>query len=155
VIDRHQEGKSRVHSDRSIGSALVFERLWHELGIGELIGQVLDIDWRFEFDVEWLVFLTALQRLMVSAPAEPRMSANRTSVSQGPKRLSYVSFTAPLGSWGSRYACRDVKSVLESRPIYNKDGDTIRGRVFCSLLAEMLMKELRSGLGFASKVLRW
>ena len=62
VIDLHQEGKLRVQSDLSIGPALVFERLWRELGIAEGIGEVL-APRRFEFDVERAVFLTVLHRL--------------------------------------------------------------------------------------------
>ena len=37
---------------------------------------------------------------------------------------------------------RSVKSVLETRPIYHKCDETIRGHVFCSFLALMLLKEL-------------
>ena len=51
VIDLHREGALKVHSDRSIGPALVFQRLWGELGIAEVIGQVL-ADRNFELDVE-------------------------------------------------------------------------------------------------------
>ena len=40
----------------------------------------------------------------------------------------------------------DGKWVLETRPIYHKCDDTIRGHVFCSVLALMLMKELLSRL---------
>jgi hypothetical protein len=41
---------------------------------------------------------------------------------------------------------RSMNSVLETRPIYNKCNDTIRGHVFCSFLALVLMKELQSRL---------
>jgi transposase len=37
---------------------------------------------------------------------------------------------------------RSLKSVLSTRPIYHKCDDTIRGHVFCSFLAMVLMKEL-------------
>jgi hypothetical protein len=63
VIDLHKEGKLKVHSDVSIGPTLVFQRLWQELGIAEVIQQVL-ADRRFTFDVERAVFLTVLHRLM-------------------------------------------------------------------------------------------
>jgi len=35
-----------------------------------------------------------------------------------------------------------VKSVLETRPIFHKVDETIRGHVFCSFLALVLRKEL-------------
>lgn len=38
---------------------------------------------------------------------------------------------------------RNMKSVLETRPIYHKRDETIRGHVFCSFLAIKLLKELK------------
>jgi hypothetical protein len=57
--------------------------------------------------------------------------------------------------WMVEQAFRAVKSVLETRPIYHKCDDTIRGHVFCSFLALMLMKELLSRLEAAGKVFEW
>ena len=37
VIDLHRQGSVRVDSDVSIGPALVFGRLWQQLGIAEVI----------------------------------------------------------------------------------------------------------------------
>jgi len=39
---------------------------------------------------------------------------------------------------------RSMKSILETRPVFHKCDDTIRGHVFCSFLALMLIKELQS-----------
>ena len=39
---------------------------------------------------------------------------------------------------------RSMKSILETRPIFHKCNDTIRGHVFCSFLALLLIKELES-----------
>ena len=41
---------------------------------------------------------------------------------------------------------RCLKSVLETRPIYHKRDDTIRGHVFCSFLALVLLNELQTRL---------
>lgn len=41
---------------------------------------------------------------------------------------------------------RSLKSLLDTRPIYHRCDDTIRGHVFCSFLALLLMKELQSRL---------
>jgi len=62
VLDLHKQGKLQAVRDLSIGPALVFERLWRELGIDEVISQVLS-GRRYEFDVERAVFLTVLHRL--------------------------------------------------------------------------------------------
>lgn len=63
VIDLHRQGAVQVESDLSIGPALVFGRLWQELGIAEVIGQAL-ADRHFGFEVERAVFLTVLHRLL-------------------------------------------------------------------------------------------
>ena len=39
---------------------------------------------------------------------------------------------------------RTMKSILETRPIYHKCTETIRGHVFCSFLALCLRKDLAS-----------
>ena len=44
--------------------------------------------------------------------------------------------------WMVEQSFRSVKSVLETRPIYHKCDETIRGHVFCSFLALMLLKEI-------------
>jgi len=41
------------------------------------------------------------------------------------------------------YLFRSLKSVLNTRPIYHQNDDSIKGHVFCSFLALMLMKELQ------------
>jgi transposase len=48
--------------------------------------------------------------------------------------------------WMVEQAFRTVKGILETRPIYHKCDDTIRGHVFCSFLSLLLMKELYSRL---------
>jgi transposase len=47
-----------------IGPALIFERLWQQTGIGEVLGKLL-AGRRFEFDVDRAIFMTVLHRLMV------------------------------------------------------------------------------------------
>ena len=59
-------GKSDISADSlKIGPALVFERLWKETGIQKAIKRQL-ASRNFDFDVERAIFLTVLQRLMVS-----------------------------------------------------------------------------------------
>ena len=55
--------------------------------------------------------------------------------------------------WMVESVFRQVKSILDTRPIYHKTDETIRGHVFCSFLALVLRKELdrhleRSGLNY-------
>jgi transposase len=59
-------GKSELQAEaRKIGPALIFQRLWDELGIAKVLKELL-ADRFFSFDVERAVFLTVLHRLMVS-----------------------------------------------------------------------------------------
>ncbi|MFO8073208.1 MAG: IS1634 family transposase [Polyangia bacterium] len=45
--------------------------------------------------------------------------------------------------WMVEHLFRTVKSILDTRPIYHKWDETIRGHVFCSFLALILMRELQ------------
>jgi transposase len=44
--------------------------------------------------------------------------------------------------WMVEHTFRDMKSVLDTRPVFHKLDETIRGHVFCSFLALVLKKEL-------------
>ena len=46
--------------------------------------------------------------------------------------------------WVVEDIIRTSKSILETRPIYHKRDETIRGHVFCSFLALLLKQELES-----------
>lgn len=50
---------------------------------------------------------------------------------------------------------RSMKSLLETRPIYHKCDETIRGHVFCSFLALVLRKELQDRLEGKGRSLEW
>ena len=58
--------RSQVNaSAKKIGPALIFERIWQELGINKVIKELL-FDRKYEFDVERAIFLTVLHRLFAS-----------------------------------------------------------------------------------------
>jgi hypothetical protein len=50
---------------------------------------------------------------------------------------------------------RSVKSILQTRPIWHKCDETIRGHVFCSFLALILLKELLSRLEERGGEVEW
>jgi len=50
---------------------------------------------------------------------------------------------------------RSAKTLLETRPIYHKCDETIRGHVFCSFLALVLRKELQDRLEAKGHKLEW
>jgi transposase len=57
--------------------------------------------------------------------------------------------------WQVEQVFRDLKSVLDTRPIFHKRDETIRGHVFCSFLAMALRKELDRRLETAGHQFEW
>jgi len=57
--------------------------------------------------------------------------------------------------WMVEETFRSMKSVLETRPIYHKRDETIRGHVFCSFLALLLRRELEQRLENSGQRLEW
>lgn len=57
--------------------------------------------------------------------------------------------------WHVEQVFRDIKSVLETRPIFHQRDETIRGHVFCSFLALVLRKELDRCLDQAGHHFEW
>ncbi|HEY9069629.1 MAG TPA: IS1634 family transposase [Candidatus Ozemobacteraceae bacterium] len=72
---------------KKIGPALIFERLWKELGIGQVLRGLLS-QRKFEFDVERAVFLSVLHRLFVSGSDRSCDKWHRDYVVQGVEGLS-------------------------------------------------------------------
>ena len=57
--------------------------------------------------------------------------------------------------WMVEHVFRDVKSILETRPVYHKVDETIRGHVFCSFLALVLRKELDMRMEAMGEIVEW
>jgi len=57
--------------------------------------------------------------------------------------------------WQVERVFRDIKTLLETRPIFHKRDDTIRGHVFCSFLALILRKELERRLELSGHFFEW
>jgi transposase len=57
--------------------------------------------------------------------------------------------------WTVEQAFRTMKSVLNTRPIFHRRTETIRGHVFCGFLSLILMKELKTRLAKKGWKLEW
>lgn len=57
--------------------------------------------------------------------------------------------------WRVERLFRDTKSLVRTRPIYHKLDETIRGHVFCSFLALMVLRELDRCLEQAGVAVEW
>ena len=71
VLDAAGRVPAHAMPGRRIGAALVFDRLWRELGIDRVFRKLLH-DRKFEFDVERVVFVSVLHRLL--APGSDRQA---------------------------------------------------------------------------------
>ena len=57
--------------------------------------------------------------------------------------------------WTVKDIFRTAKSIMDTRPIYHRCNETIRGHVFCSFLALLLKTELERRLKFANLQCEW
>jgi transposase len=57
--------------------------------------------------------------------------------------------------WQVEHTFRSMKSVLETRPVYHRLDETIKGHVFCSFLALMLKKEIHRRLEDSGHSFEW
>lgn len=69
VLGAHAEGDTLTVGARIIGPALIFERLWQELGIDAVLASLAG-ERRFGFSLERAVFVSVLHRLF--APGSDR-----------------------------------------------------------------------------------
>lgn len=57
--------------------------------------------------------------------------------------------------WQVEHIFRDAKSLLDTRPVFHKRDETIRGHVFCSFLALVLKKELYRRIEATGNSFEW
>lgn len=57
--------------------------------------------------------------------------------------------------WMVEKAFRTMKSILDSRPVWHKCDETIRGHVFCSFLSIVLMKHMQDAFDDAGHSIEW
>jgi transposase len=112
-------GKSDVSaSAKRIGPALIFERLWKELGIKEVIKSLL-ADRRFEFDVERAIFLTVVHRLFISGSDRSCDKWRRDYVIKGVDGLDLHHLYRAMAFVGEEVA--DQKDATPFSPRCTKD----------------------------------
>jgi transposase len=108
-------GKSELLAKaRKIGPALIFERLWEDLGIGKVLKDLLKDRW-FSFDVERAVFLTVLHRLMVSGSDRSCEKWRRDYVIRGVDDLSLHHFYRAMAFLGEEILDQDDATPFSPR----------------------------------------
>ena len=85
---------------------------------------------------------------------EPRYDGKwvlQTNLADAPKLIA----SAYKELWMVENLFRTMKSILETRPIYHKRDETIRGHVFCSFLALLLKRALEQRLEAKGETWEW
>jgi hypothetical protein len=89
------------------------------------------VEWESRFDGKWV------------------LQTDREDLSTDEVALKYKQL------WMVEEMFRTAKTLLETRPIYHKCDETIRGHVFCSFLALVLRKELQDRLEAMGDKFEW
>ena len=118
------------HGDKSLVGNKGYRKYLHAEGPKFTIDEE-KVKWEERFDGKW-VLQSDLEE----------MSAEDTA-------LQYKQL------WMVEEMFRTVKTLLETRPIFHKCDETIRGHVFCSFLALLLRKELQDRLEAQGDKLEW
>ncbi len=109
VIDAHRRGDAPVIGVRRIGPGMIFERLWRETGLTEIIEHLL-AGRKFKFPVERAVFVTVLNRLF--APGSDRSAASGCKTTGSPRPTSWISITSivPWPGWVKSYPMHNKRA---------------------------------------------
>lgn len=143
VLDAHSRGDSVTTRTRSIGTALVFERLWAECGIGAVLRDMLR-DRRFEFALERAVFMTVLHRLFVSGSDRAAERWMREQAIAGTEDLSLHHLYRTMGFLGEPLQEQPPPSRLAGRKKTAKtDPSTFDLRTRKDLIEEELFARRR------------
>ena len=118
------------HGDKSLVGNKGYRKYLHTEGPKFAIDEE-KVQWEERFDGKW-VLQTDLKELTAEEAA-----------------LQYKQL------WMVEEMFRTVKTLLETRPIFHKCDETIRGHVFCSFLALLLRKELQDRLEAQGDPFEW
>lgn len=131
VITGQSNIEARTHS---LGPAIVFDRLWNQLGIPAIIHRLIDKR-KYQFDVERAIFLTVLHRLFVSGSDRQCDRWKATQKIEGADCISLHHLYRAMGFLGTSiddqlaktpFADRCVKDVIEER-LFQRRADLFTG----------------------------
>ena len=120
VIDAHRAGTTQVLRTLSIGPALVFDRLWKELGLGQLIEESCTGD-RHQFSLERAIFLTVMHRLFESGSDRAAESWKEDFLIEGVRELDLQHLYRAMGWLGEELPSQDNSPEEGLPPRCRKD----------------------------------
>jgi transposase len=125
VLAEHRGGTAEILGSRSLGPALVFEKLWQQVELPAVLAELLE-GRKFGFAVERAVFLTVLHRLMASGGRSDRAAEKwqRDQVLAGTEALDLQhlyramawlgeELGAPMQAGATPHAPRCTKDLIE------------------------------------------
>jgi len=101
VLGAAARGEALTATTRRIGPGLIFERLWRELGVGQVIRERA-AGRKFGFDLERAIFLTVLHRLFDPAATAPPKNGKRFTSAPARANWRCNIFIARWPGWANR-----------------------------------------------------
>jgi transposase len=121
VIGAHERGETTTAtSSYHIGPPLIFERLWREVGIDQVLER-LARNRRHAFSLERAVFLTVLHRLFVSGSDRAAEKWKDNYAIEGVQRLELQHLYRTMGWLGEPLPAKEQADATDFGPRSNKD----------------------------------
>lgn len=120
VLGAHERGESLSAVTRRIGPALVFGRLWRELGIDEVLRD-LSRTRKFGFPLERAIFLTVLHRLFESGSDRAADKWKQTQAIDGTDSLALQHLYRAMAWLGEPMSLANQRPTSHGMPRTNKD----------------------------------
>jgi len=120
VLGAMGRGDSLSATTRRIGPALIFERLWRELGVGEVLRDLAQ-GRKFGFDPERAIFLTALHRLFDPGSDREAEKWKEPHVIAGAEKLALHHLYRAMAWLGEPLPLAEQRAVSHGMPRCLKD----------------------------------
>lgn len=120
LILAHRDGTAPVQATRSLGPAMIFERLWVETGCAKVIDELAK-DRLFAFPVERAIFITVLHRIMASGSDRAAMAWLPDQVIQGVHSLELHHVYRSMAWLGEKLPDNEQKDATHAAPRCVKD----------------------------------
>jgi hypothetical protein len=128
VLQAHRDGRSQAAKAVRVGPALVFERLWRDLGLPEILGELL-AGRKYAFPVERAVFLTVLHRLFESGSDRAAEVWRRDYAVAGTEKLQLQHLYRAMAWLGEALPQSEQANATPFAPRCTKD--LLEERLFC------------------------
>jgi len=120
VLGAVERGETITARARRIGPALIFERLWRELGVGDVIRE-LSAERKFGFDLERAIFLTVLHRLFDPGSDRAAEKWKAAHAIDGAENLALQHLYRAMAWLGTPLPLAEQRALSHGMPRCNKD----------------------------------